>query len=181
MFKIILPVFMILASIASFIFYTNDKYKEAQVSNIKLEKISDALKKANQLQGVRDALGEKYKQIPAADLERLTRMLPNSVENIGLIIELNNIANDKGLELLSPSISESSANSSIVGPDSKKYGSIGMTFSINSTYERFLDFLQELERSLRLVDVTNLSFTAPDAKTGRSNFSVTLQTYWLKN
>ncbi len=177
---------MILASIVGFFMYTKPMYTEAKVNDARLAKVTDALKKAQQLSDIRDRLTEKYNQISKEDLERIKRMLPDSVENIGLIIELNNIANAKGVELLNPSISGAggapapSSGASALTSDGKKYGSISMSFGVTTTYDRFIEFLTELENSLRLVDITSLSFNSPDPKTGVSTFSLTMQTYWLK-
>ncbi len=186
MFKLLLPIFMILASIVGFFMFTKPMYIEAKENNAKLEQISSAMKKAQQLSDIRNRLTEKYNQIPKTDLERIKRMLPDSVENIGLIIEFNNIANAKGVELLNPSISGGSigpaptTGAAALTSDGKKYGSIGMTFGVTTTYDKFIDFLNELENSLRLVDITSLTFNSPDERTGVTTFSVGLQTYWLK-
>ncbi len=188
--RIFLPILFLIASIGSFVFFTNPTYQEAKNNNASLARITDALKKANQLRDIRDKLAIERNNISDVDLNRITKMVPDSVENIGLIIELNNIARDKGMELLNPSIggggttaaptAGSGSGGVDIGPDNKKFGSLKMSFSVNTTYEKFIDFVQTLERSLRLVDVTSITFAAPDAKTGRSNFSVTIQTYWLK-
>jgi Tfp pilus assembly protein PilO len=176
---------MILASIIGFFMYTKPMYTEAKSNDAKLEQVSDALKKANQLSEIRNRLTEKYNQIPKEDLDRIRKMLPDSVENIGLIIELNNIANSKGVELVNPTIGGSGNTSAPTGAtalssDGKKYGSISMSFSVTTTYDKFIEFLEELENSLRLVDITTLTFNSPDERTGISTFSVGLQTYWLK-
>lgn len=185
MFKLLFPIVMIIAAIVGFFTFTKPMYVEAKANNARLEKISDAMKKAKQLSDIRDRLTEKYNQISRQDLDRIRKMLPDSVENIGLIIELNNIANSKGVELVSPTISGGTNGAAPTGAtalssDGKKYGSIGMTFSVTTTYDKFITFLEELENSLRLVDITSLSFSSPDERTGISTFNVGLQTYWLK-
>lgn len=192
MFRIALPVIFIIGSIAGFIFFVNPTFQKAKIDNIRLTRIEDALKKANQLKDLRDKLGLKRNSIPEGDLVRIARMVPDSVENIGLIIELNNIAKSKGMEVLNPAIgpsvgagSPSTANASVntgidIGPDGNKYGSLTMSFSVSTTYEKFLGFMQELEKSLRLVDVKEVAFSAPDAKTGKSLYNITIDTYWLK-
>lgn len=179
MFKLLIPIIFILGSIASFMFYTNETYKETKLQNSELQNISGALDKAAQLRAIRDKLAFERNSITTADLIRINKMLPDSVENIGLLIEMNNIARDKGMDLVNPSIAESSGVSD-VGPDNTKYGSIKMTFGVNTTYEQFIDFLNTIENSLRIVDVMDISFGAPDDRLGRANFNLTIQTYWLK-
>lgn len=202
MFKIALPLIFILGSILGFVFFVNPQYKIAKENDAKLEKVNDALKKAAELRQYRDKLMIERGKISNVDLDRITKMVPDGVENIGLIIEMNNIARNKGMELLNPTIGASvgvNANQAgnqgsqglqsqdpalqtglDTGPDGGTYGSLSMTFSVNTTYEKFIDFLQELERSLRLVDVTDIKFSAPDPETNRTNFDVTLKTYWLR-
>ena len=65
-----------------------------------------------------------------------------------------------------------------VGPNSKKYGTISLTFSVTSSYESFLAFLADIESSQRLVDVSSLAFSA--GVDNNYTFNVTIQTYWLK-
>lgn len=193
MFKIALPVIFILSSIAGFVFYVNPEYQLAKKDNENLVKVNNALQQANELRDIRDKLAEDRKKISDKDLVRITRMIPDGVENIGLIIEMNNIAKNKGMELLNPTIGASVGSASNkseqdpslatgidIGPDGSNHGALTMSFGVNTTYEKFIDFLKELERSLRLVDVNEISFSAPDPKTGRTTFDVTIETYWLK-
>lgn len=195
MFKILLPVIFILGSIGGFVFYVNPAYKTAKLNNEKLASINDALDKANQLSDLRDKLADERKKISPEDLDRIVKMVPDSVENIALIIYLNNIARDKGMDLLNPSFgggpSDASGQQAAVGaattpsglnigPDGKSHGSMTLSFGVNTTYEKFIDFLKELERSLRLVEIKEVNFSAPNPDTGRTTFNVTLETYWLK-
>ena len=108
-------------------------------------------------------------------------MLPDAVDNVGLIIDMQNIAANRGMLLKGARVTEGGAVGDAaqgLGPDASKYGTITMTFVVNTTYENFSVFLKDLESSLRLLDVTSLSFSS--TKEGRYDYSVTLQTYWLK-
>ena len=103
----------------------------------------------------------------------------DAVENVGLIIDINNIAAKYGMSIKNTRINGASSDkSNSTGPNSNKYGSITMSFVVSTTYENFLAFLSDLEASLRLVDVTSLSFSS--AQQGRYDYNITLQTYWLK-
>ena len=65
-----------------------------------------------------------------------------------------------------------------IGADNNKYGTIGLSFSVTATYDNFQNFLTDLEKSERLVDITDLSVNGTD--TGLYDFSVSVKTYWLK-
>jgi hypothetical protein len=53
-----------------------------------------------------------------------------------------------------------------------------LTFTVTATYNDFLNLLQDLESNLRLLDITNIAFHSTD--TGFYDYTVTLNTYWLK-
>lgn len=178
--KYLLPIILILAAIGGFFFYTNPQYQTLKARIAENEKIVEANEKAAALRAVRQKLIDDRKKISEGDVDKLTKMLPDGVENVGLVIDIDNIASKYGMRIRNTKINEVSARSgsSAVGPDSKRYGIISLTFSVTSSYENFLVFLKDLESSVRLVDVTNLSFSSNPA--GRYDFNLTIQTYWLK-
>ena len=73
---------------------------------------------------------------------------------------------------------------------SKEYGEWTLGFSTESTYANFLLFLKDLESNLRIVDISNITFSSdienatvagkPKPK-DLYNFGFTIKTYWLKN
>ncbi|HEY4508002.1 MAG TPA: hypothetical protein VJJ47_03955, partial [Candidatus Paceibacterota bacterium] len=60
----------------------------------------------------------------------------------------------------------------------QRYGTLSLSFSTTATYGEFADLLRELERSLRLVDVRSIAIKSSPSK--RYDFSLTLETYWLR-
>ncbi len=178
--RFLLPFIFILGAIAGFVLFTNPQYQKMQEKREEQQQVVDANKKANALRAERERLLSDRNKIKEVDVNRLNKMLPDSVENVGLIIDIDNIAIKYGMRIRNTSINEltSRTASSAVGPDSKRHGSIALTFSVTSEYQTFLVFLRDLEASLRLVDVTALNFAATTG--GRYDFTLTLQTYWLK-
>ncbi len=177
--KFLVPLILIAAAISGFFLYTNPQYQNLKARIADYQKIVEANTKAAQLKAVREKLTDARKKIAESDVDKISKMLPDSVENVGLIIDIDNIASKYGMRIRNTKVSEMAGRTSAaVGPDSKKFGAITLGFSVSSTYENFLIFLKDLEASVRLVDVTMLSFAA--SKDGKYEFSVTLQTYWLK-
>ncbi|MBP9818988.1 MAG: type 4a pilus biogenesis protein PilO [Candidatus Pacebacteria bacterium] len=177
-----MPIIFILAAGSLFFFYTSPHYKTLKNSMYEQSRIVEANDKAAKLRAVRQSLTDDRKKIAQADEEKITKMLPDGVENVGLIIDIDNIASKYGMRIRNTKINSTAATkaatTAVAGPDSKKYGTIALSFSVSSAYENFLVFLKDLEASQRLVDVTSLTFTSN--KEGRYEFNVTLQTYWLK-
>ena len=65
-----------------------------------------------------------------------------------------------------------------IGPDNSPYGTMTLKFTVNSSYGNFINFLQDLENNLRLLDITEISFNTTDS--GFYDFNVSFNTYWLK-
>ncbi|MDQ5911878.1 MAG: hypothetical protein QG568_90 [Patescibacteria group bacterium] len=178
-----MPIIFILAAIGLFFGYTNREYTALKLDIIDQEKIVEANNKAAKLKAVREILTSDRKKIAQEDFEKISKMLPDGVENVGLIIDIDNIAGKYGMRIRNTKINDGGASTksstvAVAGPDAKKYGTIALSFSVNTTYEFFLSFLRDLEASQRLVDVTALTFASN--KEGKYEFNVTLQTYWLK-
>ena len=178
--KILLPILLVGAAIGIFIGYTDSHYRDALVKQNKVDQIEEAKKNAYALNQQRQKLTEMRNKISSFDMNKISKMLPDSVENVGLIIEINNISKRNGMgDIKNPQINQGSASKvSSKGIDSSKYGSLSMSFNVTGTYDQFLAFIQDLETYVRLVDIVGLSFTA--TKDGRYTFNITMQTYWLK-
>lgn len=178
----IMPIIFILAGIAIFFFYSNPQFQSLKNDIADQNQIVEANNKATTLRAVRQKLTDDRKQIAQTDVDKIAKMLPDGVENVGLIIDIDNIASKYGMRIRNTKVNDGGASKTssvaIAGPDTKKFGTISLSFSVASTYENFIAFLRDLEGSQRLVDVTALTFTSN--KEGRYEFNVTLQTYWLK-
>ncbi|TSC71689.1 MAG: Uncharacterized protein G01um101448_1107, partial [Parcubacteria group bacterium Gr01-1014_48] len=90
---------LFLSSIGLFVVFIDPTYKENQVLLVERAKLTEALDKAHELQKVYEQLEEKDRSIAAGDLERLLRLLPDHVDNVRLIIDIDQIANRYGLTI----------------------------------------------------------------------------------
>ena len=64
--------------------------------------------------------------------------------------------------------------------DTSKIGVIRFSFSVSAKYEVFLEFLKQLEESLRIVDIRNIEITRSSSEGMIYDYQVTMDTYWLK-
>lgn len=178
----IMPIIFILAGIAVFFFYTNPQFQALKGNISDQNQIVEANNKAATLRAVREKLTTDRNKINQTDVDKITKMLPDGVENVGLIIDIDNIASKYGMRIRNTKVNDTGSTKAstvaIAGPDTKKFGTISLSFAVTSTYENFIAFLRDLEASQRLVDVTSLTFASN--KEGRYEYNVTLQTYWLK-
>lgn len=181
--KILTQIFFIATTVAAFIFYINPTYATIQEKQAEFQRLDEANTKAAELRDKREKLIADRKKIDNVQLDNLTKFLPDGVENVRLIIDIKYIANKvisqdiRGAKVMGV-VGKTAGSGTAVTSDGKKYGSIGLNFSVTTTYDKFIVFLQSLEDNLRLVDVSDISFTSKDDD--EYDFNVTLQTYWLK-
>ena len=144
-----------------------------------------ALDKTIELRKVREELLEISKSILNDDKIRLQKMIPDTIDNIRLILDMDKIAGKYGLSIKNIKVSSAShKEEKVIGPDNSLHGEVSISFSVHSSYFNFKNFLMDLEQSLRLVDITALSLKAGSEKVGLGSdsydFDITLKTYWLK-
>jgi Tfp pilus assembly protein PilO len=194
MLRLAFPAILIVGSIAFFAMFTNPMYQELVTLREEASSYSDALSNSKTLAGERDKLTQKYNTISPENMTRLNRMLPNSVDNIRLILEIEKVALPFGMTLRDVKYDAKQAEhqtGNIAGgaasvESAKPYGTWDLSFMVQGTYNNFVNFLKELEHNLRLVDVRSVQFdsnigTDIPGVTNVYKFEVSIRTYWLKN
>lgn len=192
MFKTIFSVISIVAAGAIFFLYTQPTYDTVKAASADIAQYDEALSKAAELQELKQTLLSKYNTFNPMDIERLQKLLPDHVDNVRLILDIDSIAGRHGMATQNVVVSSSqTANSSqtaigTVSSSRQKYDSLTVKFTSQGTYDNFRGFLEDMQRSLRIVDLVSLTITrtsdAPPAP-GTSplyNYEVTMRTYWLK-
>ncbi len=194
--KIILPIFFILISIVVFIFGVNQFYKDVSTLKEEISVYKEALDNSTKLLTTQDTLLKNYNEIKQEDKERLNNFLPGSVNNIEFILEIEHIANihnmpikDIKFEAMKKKITPNDPNMVVseIPTDNRSYGVFPVEFTTEGSYDRFLDFLKDLEFNLRLVDIKSISFLVSDNKNAEVGvdpnvytYNLKVETYWLK-
>ena len=207
MFRYAVPVILIGLAIGGFFMFTNPLYKE--VSTIKTEAASynEALNNSKTLEAERDKLTQKYNTIDPQNLSKLEKLLPDNVDNIRLILEIEKIASPYGMVLkdvkydtltntkdaTNNSTSTASATQttnqlSAAKNLNKDYGTWDLKFSTQGNYNNFVNFVKDLESNLRIVDISSVDFSSstgvginPNITNDAYKYDFTIKTYWLKN
>jgi Tfp pilus assembly protein PilO len=196
--RTVLSVLGVIVAGAIFFIYTKPAYDVIQADQVQIAQYNAALDKATQLQQLKQTLLTRYNSFSPSDLTRLQTMLPDQVNNIGLILDLDTLANHYAMSLENVNISnDASTPSSVstpagavtaVGAASQPYESLDVQFTVHGTYTQFTQYITDLETSLRVVDLVGLSIGAggstPGVSQGSDNivytFNITFRTYWLK-
>lgn len=195
MLRLIAPFILIGGAIVGFFALVSPVYDEITTLKAQIGAYNQALDNSKALENERDKLAKKYNSIDPANLDKLEKLLPDSVDNIRLILEIEKIASPYGMvlkEVKYDTVTKDPTKSTAVAAgdqnvnlNSKDYGLWNLAFSTEGTYENFLNFIRDLESNLRIVDIASIQFSSVDnALVGKSDtykYSFKIKTYWLKN
>lgn len=179
------PIILILVSVGVFFFFIDPQKKELDNLIQEKNKNDQTIERARDLRQARGKLQESYNGISEDERRKLLQIVPDTVDNVRLILDINNIANKygivlKGISIFGGPIQESTeVNRGARANDSGQlFGTIQLSFSFSASYDIFKLFLKDLEDSMRLVDITD--FTVSSSDSNFYNYSITLNTYWLR-
>ncbi|OGI94600.1 hypothetical protein A3A03_02600 [Candidatus Nomurabacteria bacterium RIFCSPLOWO2_01_FULL_40_18] len=196
-----MPIILIGISIIVFFMFANPMYSDILQLRDQAASYDKALSNAKEYKNEIDELTQKDNDINPDDKIKLQKLLPDNVDNIRLILEIEQIALPYGMALkdvkysaIDPAKSGKEAGAAVqagktTALSSKDYGVWDLSFSTTGTYDNFLSFTRDLEKNLRIVDVSSIQFssgttasatpTSPSTESYKYDFKI--KTYWLKN
>lgn len=183
----IITILSLVASVWIFFGYIDPAFQ--MTKDLKSQKASyeRALESANLFEQEKIALVSKYNSMDPGELDRLNTLLPDSVDAVRLIIEVQSIANRFGMSIKDTKIdggqsveakNQTTALPSPLGPNAPKFETLTFNFSMNGPYSNFISFLGDLEKNLRVVDIYGLSLKPLKGNFYQYDFKI--KTYWLK-
>lgn len=187
----LLPLLAFLLAIGIFFGYAKPTWSgpiaetKAAIADNKL-----ALLAADEYKKKQNALASTRNDIDPENLARLSVFLPDSVDNVGLILDINALVARSGLSLenidvMSNDASDTKGNARDSTSDgtlpvagAHLVGSIDLLLSAVGTYTALQTFLVEIEKSVRLLDIRDITVKSSD--TGVYNYKMTVRLYWLR-
>lgn len=186
-----LPVILICLSIGIFFLYISPTYKNGIIPlKDEIQKSDSALAAAADFNAKQAQIATERAAIPSDAVEKLQKYLPDGVDNVQMILDLNALAARSGVTLSRFGIKENSqvtsdgaidtSGSGLMGSQQKAKGTDSLDISVTATgtYTAFRTFLFGIEHSLRPLDVTQIIIN--DSKTGVYTYDMTLRIYWLR-
>lgn len=204
MFRFVIPTILVGVSIAGFFMLTKPLFSD--ISKIKSDSVSfsEALDNSKALENGRNILTQKYNAIDPNNISKLQKLLPDNIDNIRLILEIEKLASPYGMVLKdvkydsTPVNKQNSTTQTGTLPqgsnnlatldNNKEYGTWVLEFSTTGTYSNFINFIKDLESNLRIVDISSITFSSDTTSgLGKSQpgdsytYDIKIKTYWLKN
>jgi len=189
MFRTIISIVFIIASVLGIVLYAAPGYQGTKDLRADITELESALEKAAELRAAREQLLSQYNAFTAQDREKLETLLPSHVDNVKLVsIDIEQLAAEQGLILKDVSVQEAEEAVSDPTLGSSPLGTVLIDFSMLGSYNDFVDFMTSIESSLRIIDVHSVSFAMQARRTQDGDvevsdyyeFEVTIATYWLR-
>jgi Tfp pilus assembly protein PilO len=182
----VFPLLALIIAIAIFFGYVNATWTGSiATTQAAIANDDQALTAASEYTSRQNELASARNAIDPASLARLNAFLPDSVDNVGLILDLNALAARSGLSLASIDVAadqasgaSSVASGSLPASGQDPVGSVDLSLSASGTYAALQSFLTGVEASERILDVTDLTVRGSD--TGVYTYQMTVRLYWLR-
>ena len=205
----LIPFLAIVFAIALFLLYIRPTYSgTVHDTRQQIASYDQALAAADRFQAKEAELTQARAQIPAESLARLSEFLPDGVNNVQLILDMDALAARSGVTLSDFQTQGDDSSSDTEQPQqatapvdpsmgagvpgamgdpsmgtgaltsSSPIDSLTLTFQAAGTYSAFRTFLAGMENSLRPLDVTDLNVTR--SETGVYTYTVSVRIYWLR-
>ncbi len=138
----------------------------------------EMLAKAQEIEDRKNALLSEFNQISASDVKKVETLIPSSLNFVKLVADIDAAASRQGISINRISSIDNSASVTSVAEaeSSKGYKSATIDFEFSASFDQFNDFLNELERSLRIFDIKAVKVTVGEG--GVDKYEISLDTYW---
>jgi len=193
MFRSIITIIFLLATIGLFFFFINPIYKDIKDLKEKEKSYQEALSNSRELERITTSLRDSYQSFQASDVKKLDTLLPDYVNNVQLAVEIEKLALSYGMFLknVTHKLPQEEATGrqltrEQLAEQRKDYSIFELSFNTEGAYNNFVNFLSDLEKSLRIVDIESISFSVAEALNALQvsdiyKYDLKIKTYWLKN
>lgn len=178
------PFLSIIVAIVLFMFFIKPTYYEAGALRDDAREYREAVSTYKEFTTIlQEKIEEKEKN--SSDEEKLNLLLPEETDSTHLLVDLKTLANRNGLLFGNVIVVEGEASNPKEedGEDSvidarARLVPTDISFELIGTYDQFKSFLENLESSQVLFEVTTLTFDTTEQKIFHQ-FSFTVRTYAL--
>ncbi|OGZ44918.1 MAG: hypothetical protein A3C84_01025 [Candidatus Ryanbacteria bacterium RIFCSPHIGHO2_02_FULL_48_12] len=172
--KTLITILLVAAGILTLKYLVQPAWIEAQALQGEIVVVNDAIDKTKEVIRVYDDLVSRYDNISPENIERITNFLPSKPAVPDLLIDTDIMVANAGLSDSNLTVQDGSGASTAPVPGVE---TVNMTLAVGGSYESLHSLLNILEKNLRLIDITGISFTAPQ-KEEDFKFNLLGRTYY---
>jgi regulatory protein YycH of two-component signal transduction system YycFG len=171
--KSLTPLLIIALAFATIYWFAYPTYKGLDTLKDQKKELQDAIARADKASTQLVEKRNRYESFSDEHKQWVASILPDKIDNLRWIVELSSVASRHGGKVADVRVVEDPR-----GP-SAEIGAVNISFKTTMPYDKFLTFLTDLQRSLKLTDVVSADFQTAE-KTNTYDYTVNLRTYWLK-
>lgn len=200
MLRTLTPILSILIALGLLFSYVKPTFEQVKLLQDETQEYVQAIDRADTLRTRVNELIAKRNSFSPADLERLEAFLPDRINEVALMLDLNTLAKRHGLTFGNIKIADNDARNEIeplpetitrsvlIDPNNPAAGSveetisipkyftpIDISFSVVGVYEDFKSFIIDLEKSLALIDIRSLSISPTEGD--QTTYTITTRLY----
>lgn len=191
MFNTITSIALILISIGVMVVYISPKYQEISSLRAQNEELSAAILKTKDIEETSRKLSDTMRSFSKDDLDRLEKLLPQKFDELRFVNSMQGVAARNSVSIQDISIDSKLTGLGVV-PTSADGGALSeggyaiheFSITVSASYEVFLRFLKDLERSLQFIDITSISLSQGGGgltgSAGTYAYKIDFKTYSLK-
>lgn len=158
--KSLLSILVISISVGVYLVYIKPLAVDVRVQIAKKEEIEKVLNRVKEIKDKRDSVFEDYNAISSKDIEKLNKIIPEEVNTVEILNDLSSVASQYGLSVTEYKAENELMNNSAVsesdGAVSETFKKTHIIFNLKGQYAQFVEFLETIESSLRIVDIVQL-------------------------
>ena len=178
------PIFSIIIAFVVFFSVTRPMFAEIKIVQDETQEYEKAVNEAEALNQKLKALIAAKNQFSDIQREALEMFVPSSIDEVRILNDLKGIATTNRMLLGNVKVSEETMLTSSPEGESARAAvsydnlvSSDISFALIGTYDQFKAMLRDMERSLVLMEVTNITFTASEGDL--MQFEVTARVFAL--
>ena len=206
-YRLLTPILAFVVAFTLFFTFVQPTFNEYKRIDTEIGDYEQALSSARLLQERVNELISQRAAIPQSAIERLMKVLPDSIDEVGVVLTLDDLAtkNEMALGEINVKSSRGGSKSTQDAPkdsgmftdeqEGKKVQSDGtivkttadyldttiLSFSVTGPYENFKKLIAELEDSVTLMDISALSIEQPqEGKSDFITYTVSVTMYQFK-
>jgi len=164
-------------------FFVKPIYDETRTLNqIKKPQLEALLSQENDLQQRTERISDDEEN--AGQAEKILNALPENAETKSLITQFEFIANKENMNLSAISLQDRSSDeqlsNGIFGQTIKAYREINGTIELRGGYGQFKQFMKDIKKIDRLVNIKQISITSTTGEEGGAigKYSISFTAYW---
>lgn len=180
--KTLTPIAIIAICFGMYFLYIKPQTDQIKAISQKRDEYYLVLKKVQDISKKREELSVAYNSISQADIDRLNKMIPKTIDVVILANDLSTAAAQNRLVFRDYKADVGDSSQQVVFEGSViPYKVSTISFKLDGSYNDFLTFLATIESNLRLLDVTGLTVEADPGQDKKEtmHFSLQISTYSL--